>query len=117
MFILLYFKFSPSVPFFTLQEATAAQKGMADVPTCACPILEVIPVNVGGAFTTPTALSATHCLPAQLERSPASMAASVSAAASSVTAVWTVQQTGRMSWTVSFQSKTLSHEDVRSCDR
>lgn len=83
------------------------------MPTCACPILEVVPVNVGGAFTTPIALSATHCLPAQLERNPASMAASASAAASSATAVWTVQ-TGRTSWTVSFQPKTLSHEDVTS---
>lgn len=73
---------------------------MADAPICACPIPEVGRVHVGGASPWSVQLPVHGSTTAPLNKSPALMAASVSATAGSVMATQTVQ-TSQTSRTVS----------------
>lgn len=79
----------------------AAPATMEDVSTCVSPFPKDMHVNVARASTASVSLVVLACLTALLQKTLALMEASVSAAARSVTDMWTVQ-TSRMNRAVSF---------------
>lgn len=93
-----------NLPTHFLQELTTAPTTMADVPSCVCPILEGVHVNVGEASPLSMPLPVPHSRIARLDKNPALTVASVSSAAGSVTDRWTVQ-TSQMNTTVSLEKK------------